>query len=625
MKNNKNNNRSFSQMRKKNRNQNILQLCLIVVFIIGLNLLSSLEFFRIDLTKDKRFSLSDYSKEIVENLDDEVYIEIYLKDDNLPADLVRYQRTIDDFMRNICSYSDKIKYVFKNPFTEGINKEQTFLQKWFGFSEGEDISASDKMKICKQLYDKGLDPTYVRQEENMGGSEKIIFGGALVKYREKDFPVNLLPTVNGKYQIMSPPEVENEFIHALWALTDSKIQKVAFLEGHNELDESLTYDIMKSLSKYYRIERVNMNGSLSALDEYACVVVAKPQSWFSESDKYIIDQYIMKGGKMIWLTEWMKFDMDSLSYSPSSMALINDVNLSDQLFNYGVRINPDLIQDIRCLSIPVNVNTIDGRQQFEPKPWYYFPLIVPDTLLDHPLVKNVDVMRTCFVSSIDTVGEDPNVKKTILLRTSQYAKALTHPVEVSLNILREKPERQTFNKPNMAVAVLLEGKFKSAFANRLAPELANDKDFDFKDRSVDTKMIVISDGDFVRNEVKRYGDKIQPYPLGSDKYFETQFTPGNTQFILNCVNYLCADEDLISLRRVEKIRLLKAEEVKQDKIKWICINTIIPILLVLCIGLTMIILRRVKYSNKQGLQNNVSTDPHKAKNFDSKKKQTPKP
>lgn len=592
-----------SQMRRKSRNQNIFQAVLILVLIIAINVFSSLVFFRADLTKEKRFSISDFSKEVLDSLDDDVYIEIYLKDKDLPSELVRYQRTVDDFMKNLCSYSGRIRYEFKNPFTEHGDEEQSFVSKWFGFlSDEEEVSPDEKKKIFAQLYNKGLNPTYIVQEEGMGGSEKIIFAGALVKYKEKDFPVNLLTNSvsgNDPYTKLSSTELEREFVHALWMLSSRKIHKVAILEGHDELDVNKTYDIMTSLSKYYVIERVNMNGSLTALDDYGCVVIAKPQKRFTERDKYIIDQYIMNGGKVIWCVEWMNFDMDSLNSSPTSMALMNDINLSDQLFNYGVRINPDLIQDMRCLQIPVCVNTVDGKPQFEPKPWYYFPLIVPDTLLDHQLVKNLDVMRSCFVSSIDTVGENPNIKKTILLRTSPYSKALSHPVEISLDILREKPEMLTFNKPNIPVAVLLEGEFTSNYVNRLPPELTDSKDFNFKDKSKSTQMVVISDGDFVRNEIKKMGDKVQPYPLGYDKYYDAQFTPGNTQFIINCVNYLCADDGLISLRMREmKSRTLNMTKVRADKLMWICVNSIVPVLVVLLVGITLIVMRKVKYSKK---------------------------
>jgi ABC-2 type transport system permease protein len=356
---------------------------------------------------------------------------------------------------------------------------------------------------------------------------------------------------------------------------------------------------MTSLSKYYQIDRVNMNQALNALDEYAVVVIAKPQAYFTEKDKFIIDQYIMQGGKVIWLVEWMHFSMDSLSSKPFEMAMINDINLDDQLFKYGVRINPDLIQDLRCLNIPVYVNTIDGQPQFEPKPWYFFPVIIPDTLLDHQLLRNLEPMRTHFVSSIDTVGQDPKIKKTILLRTSQYAKSLVHPVEVNLEIIRDEPEMPTFNKPFMPIAVLLEGEFTSNYVNRLSPELDGNQEFVFVPQSVPTKMIVISDGDFIRNEVKVMGDNKQPYPLGYDKYFTEQFTPGNTQFILNCVNYLCADEDLISLRMREiKVRTLNTNKLKQKMLMWVYVNSFIPVLIILVIGLLVVIFRRFKYDRK---------------------------
>ena len=604
MTNNAENKKSFSQMRRQNHIQNIIQAVLIVFLIIVLNILSYFAFFRVDLTKEKRFSISEFSKEVLDSLDDEVYIEIYLKDKDLPSDLVRYQHDVDEFLNSLCQYSSNIHYEFKNPFTEHSGDGQNFVQKWFGFlSDEEEVDPLEKKKIFGQLYGKGLNPTYIVQEEGMGGSEKIIFAGALVKYKEKDFPVNLLTNnvaANTPYTMLSSTELERDFVHALWMLSSRKVHKIAFLEGHDELDVDRTRDIMTSLSKYYRIERVNMNGSLTALDEYGCVVVAKPQKRFNERDKYIIDQYIMNGGKVIWFVEWMNFDMDSLNNNPTAMALMNDINLSDQLFNYGVRVNPDLIQDLRCLQIPVCVNTVEGKPQFEPKPWYYFPLIVPDTLLEHQLVKNLDLMRTCFVSSIDTVGEDPNVKKTILLRTSPYAKALSHPVEISLDILREKPEMLTFNKPNMPIAVLLEGNFKSNFANRLPPELADNKDFRFKDRSKKTQMIVVSDGDFIRNETKRMGNKVQAYPLGYDKYYDAQYTPGNTQFIVNCVNFLCADEGLISLRmREQKSRILDNHEVKQTKVMWICINLIVPILIVLLLGFPVIIIRKALYKKEK--------------------------
>ncbi|MDD3687524.1 MAG: gliding motility-associated ABC transporter substrate-binding protein GldG [Bacteroidales bacterium] len=564
------------------RKQNIFQALLILLLIVVFNILSSMVFFRLDLTKEKRFTITPISKTILSNLEDKVYIEVYLESDDLPVELIRYRKVVKEFLDNFESYSNKIEVEFKNPFAEG-DPEQNREVYW-------------------QLYNKGLNPTYVSQSNDGGVSKKMVFAGALVKYREKEFPVNLINnnvSAGTDYAGLSETELERDFIHAIWMLTGKNLQKVAFLEGHKELSEYQTYDIMTSLSKYYQIDRVNMNQVLNALDDYAVVVVAKPEGYFTEKDKFIIDQYIMKGGKVIWLIEWMQISMDSLSTKPMQMAMLNDINLDDQLFNYGVRINPDLIQDLRCLSIPVYVNTVDGNPQFEPKQWPFFPLIIPDTLLDHQLLRNLEPMRTHFVSSIDTVGENPEIKKTILLRTSEYSKSMVHPVEVDLELMRNEPEMATFNKPHMPVAVLLEGEFKSNYVNRLSDEFANNDEFEFIPKSKKTKMIVISDGDFIRNEVRTMGNKQQPYPLGFDKYYQEQFTPGNTQFFVNCVNYLCADDELISLRMREiKIRQLDSAKVKQKMFTWVYINSFIPVLIIVVIGLLVVFFRKIKYDRK---------------------------
>lgn len=564
------------------RKQNIIQALLILLLIVIFNFLSSMLFFRFDLTKEKRFTITPISKTILAGLEDKVYIEIYLESDELPVELVRYRKVVKEFLDNFKSYSNKIEVEFKNPFAKG--------------------EPDQNRDVYWQLYNKGLNPTYVSQSNDGGVSEKMIFAGAIVKYREKEFPVNLINnnvSSGAEYAGLSETELERDFIHAIWILTGKSMQKIAFLEGHKELSDYQTYDIMTSLSKYYQIDRVNIKQVLNALDEYAVVVVAKPEGYFTEKDKFIIDQYIMQGGKVIWLVEWMKISMDSLSNKPMQMAMLNDINLDDQLFNYGVRINPDLVQDLRCLSIPVYVNTIDGTPQFEPKKWPFFPLIVPDTLLDHQLLRNLEPMRTNFVSSIDTVGENPKIKKTILLRTSQYSKSMVHPVEVNLELMRSEPEMATFNKPKMPIAVLLEGEFKSNFVNRLSDEFAKNKEFNFLEKSKPTKMIVISDGDFVRNEIRTIGNKQQPYPLGYDKYYQEQFTPGNTQFFVNCVNYLCADDDLISLRMREiKIRQLNETKVKQKMFIWVYINSFIPVLIIVIIGLLVVFFRKIKYDRR---------------------------
>ncbi len=565
--------------RKGIKKHNIIQLILILLIIAVVNILSSLTFSRFDLTKEKRFSISPISKEVLEELDDFVYIEVFLEADDMPVHLIRYRRVLYEFLDNLSYHSDYIDFEFKNPFKHG--------------------DPQTNREVHYQLYEKGLSPSYIRQTQDGGVSEKVIFAGALVKYKGREFPINLLSTHQlnvEQFAGFSETELERDFIHAIWMLTRPGLQKIAFLEENEELNEYEAWEIMTELVRYYDIDRLKMNNIIDALDGYCAVVIAKPKKRFTERQKFIIDQYIMNGGKVLWLVEWMHIDMDSLSHKPYEMAMLRDINLSDMLFNYGVRINPDLIQDLRCLKIPVVVNTVAGKPEFAPMPWYYFPLIIPDTLLNHPLVRNVEPMRTHFVSSIDTVGLDPNIKKTVLLRTSRYSKTLIHPIQVSLEILRREPEIATFNQPHRPMAVLLEGVFTSNYKNRLTPEFTESEDYDYKETSVPTQMIVISDGDFIRNEIKRKGDKVQTFPLGYDKYYEQQFTPGNVQFILNCINYLCADNDLISLRmREQTIRVLDNTKVRKTSGTWTWINSVIPILILMIIGTIIIVLRKIRY------------------------------
>ena len=571
------------------KRQNIIQACLILFLIIILNLFSARIFYRFDLTKEKRFSITETSKKILSNLDDKVYVEVYLEGENLPFELVRLKKTVKEFLDNLSSYSKNIDYEFVNPF-KGKNQE-------------------DQWNITRELIRKQLYPTEFQVAADGSFSKRMIFAGAIIKHNQNEYAVNFLNnnvlTANTKNVSLSETELERDFIHAIWMLSRKTVQKIAFLEGHDELDEDQTYDIMVSLSKYYQIDRLTMNRQLHALDEYSAVVIAKPQEKFSDHDKFIIDQYIMAGGSVLWLVEWLKIDMDSLATKPVEMAMLNDIRISDQLFKYGVRINPDLIQDLTCLRIPVNVGTIDGQSNFQPIPWFYFPVIIPDTLSNHQLLKNLEPMRTHFVSSIDTVGEDTNIKKTILLRTSEYSKSLTFPMQVSLiDLMREKPDIKTFNKQHIPIAVLLEGVFQSAFKNRFTLDsYENAENFEFLEESKpNTKMIVISDGDFIRNEVKNFGGKRKPLKLGEDKYYAEQYMPGNSQFIINCINYLCADNDFITIRmRETKIRLLENTKIKQQKSFWIYLNSLLPVVLIIIFGFTVIIIRKIKFKNIKSL------------------------
>lgn len=563
------------------KKQNIIQAILVFFIIIVLNILATYLYFRFDLTKEKRFTISNVSKDILDSLNDDIIIEVYFEDSDLPVDLLRYQKVVSEFIKNFSSFSKKIDLEFKKVYDK----------------DNEKITNN----LLRQLYTKGLDPTYINESSSTESKEKIIFAGALVKYREREYPVNLIKKNMLKADnsgFLSESELEKEFIHAIWMLTREKIQKIAFLIDHGELDENQSYDIINSLSSYYTVDRLKMNNSLTALNDYAAIILAKPTKYIPEKDKYIIDQYIMKGGKVIFLTEWLNFSMDSLSHKVSNVTTVNDINLADQLFNYGVRINPDLIQDLKCLQIPVFVNTIDGQPQFEAKPWYYFPVILSDTSSTNPIVRNLEPMRTHFVSSIDLVGENSKIKKTVLLHSSQNTKITNHPVDVSLNILKQSPDKNTFQKSNIPIAVLLEGEFTSNFRNRLNQELVNNENFKIIEKSSpNAKIIVISDGDFIRNEYIVKGEKIQHLKLGMDKYYGSkQETLGNTQFIINCVNYLCEDGRFISLRmRDIKMRLLDTTKISQERAIWTVFCAVIPIMIILILGTVIILLRYLKY------------------------------
>ncbi|MEA3449236.1 MAG: gliding motility-associated ABC transporter substrate-binding protein GldG [Bacteroidota bacterium] len=567
--------------RKQIRKQHIVQLILLLLIVALINFIGSIWYLRIDLTEENRHSLSDTSIELLKDLDDIMYVKVYLEAEALPVDLLRLQRKVREMLNDFRRYSPEIEYEFINPFEE----------------EDREI----QYKIYKQLEEKGLIPTEMREGGPESSRKQLVFPGAILSYKGNEYPVNFLENegIGGSDKKInkSISRVEQKFVQGMMRLINPEVKKIAFIEGHGELDEYQTMDIMISLSEFYKIERLSIDGVLGALDNYEAVVMAKPTQRVSEKDKFILDQYIMDGGKVLWLIEWMGMSMDSLSNQPSSMALIRDINMDDILFNYGVRINPDLIQDLNCLSIPITVNQRSGEPQFEPRQWYFFPAVSSEN--NHIINKNVTLIRTQFVSSIDTVGEDDNINKTYLLKTSPYSRTLGVPVEVSLDMLRRPPLPRLFNEGKQPIAVLLEGRFESNFEGRIPLEFVRNKDIGFKPESKPTSQIVISDGDMIRNYVHQRGERREPFQLGADRYYQQQFTPGNKEFLMNAVNYLCGDEALIKLRmRDIKLRLLDKGKVREQGVFWSVFNTVVPVIIIVLLGLTLIMLRRYKYTRK---------------------------
>jgi ABC-2 type transport system permease protein len=364
--------------------------------------------------------------------------------------------------------------------------------------------------------------------------------------------------------------------------------KVGFLQGQGELETSRISDAAKALSDYYEVDTVMIGGKLNALKAFKAIIVARPDSAFTERDKFILDQYIMNGGRVLWLIDPMQMTMDSLQASDNSIAIAKDINILDQLFKYGVRINDDLVMDLQSAPIPLVTGMVGNQPQQSLFPWYFFPLLNPTST--HPIVHNLNAIKCEFASTLDTV-EAPGISKTILLTTSKFSKNILSPVRVSLNILKEDPDPSYFSKQYLPVAVLLEGKFSSVFRGRVPEEILTNKEIAFKDAGVSNRMIVVADGDVISNYVSKKGNI---YPLGYDRF--TNQTYGNRSFILNCVVYLCGNENIVLLRGKEfRIRLLDTSKAENKSLAWLAM--LLPLMLVLLYGFIHFYIRRKKYAS----------------------------
>ncbi|GAB4290382.1 MAG: gliding motility-associated ABC transporter substrate-binding protein GldG [Marinilabiliales bacterium] len=580
---------------KKIKRQTYLNLLLWIIILILINFISSYFYTRIDLTSEKRYTLTDATKELLNKLDDIVYVQVYLEGD-MNAGFIRLRNSTKEMLDEFRIYAkDNIEYEFINPFKDKNSKAQ--------------------QEIIRQFLKKGLKPTTVTDKDNEGKiSEKILIPGAILNYKGREVAVNLLknnqnfsPEENLNNSIQ---EIEYEFIRGINRLMKPEKPKIAVLEGHGELGDIYMADALDALSEFYTIEIVQINGKLNALrdrimtdsinstvkNRYELLIIAKPDSSFSREDQYIIDQHIMFGGKVLWLLDGTTADMDSLAYSNATIAMVKDLNIYEQLFKYGVRINPDLVQDMQCGYIPVN-NAIAGEKpNFVPVPWLYFPLLSPNN--SHPITKNLDLIKTEFLSTIDTVGDDPEIKKTILLTTSDKTKVLNAPVRVALDVAFHEPDLRQFAKPHVPVAALLEGKFKTFFPNYANTMFAYYDLINYKEVSPPTKMIVVADGDIIKNPVRKVNGQLVPLPLGTDKWFPRDFYyGGNLDFILNAVNYLCDDEGIMSVRsRQLKLRLLDRAKLNEEKTFWQFINMVFPVLLIIIAGIIISVIRKKKYT-----------------------------
>ncbi len=570
-------------------NSYLAQLLIVVAIIIGVNIISSNIFTRFDLTAEKRYTLSESTQNLLENVDDIVYFRVFL-DGEFPAGFKRLRRETKELLDEFRAYNKNIEYEFINP------------------SASENVQ--ERNDTYQLLMEQGLKPTDLQVKTKGGLDQQIIFPGALVSYKNNEMPVELLDA-----QINVPPEaalnnsiqnLEFKFAGIIKRLIKNIKPRIAFIEGHGELDDQETYDITLALQDDYIVDRITIDGKINALVKrklidsvtnefsidpaYSAIIIAKPDTVFSQKDKFIIDQYIMYGGKVLWLIDPVFASMDSIQMQETSVAIENNLDLQTQLFTYGVRINKDLIQDLNALPIPIRTGQIGGQSQIDFFPWYYFPVITPTS--QHPIVKNLNAIKTQFVSSID-ITSSKSIEKTVLLSTSDYSKTDAVPAMISLRLLQEEPDIVQYPGPPMAIAVLLEGEFLSDFRNRLPQTIITDKEIGFKEKSVPTSMIVVTDGDIIRNQF--HIPQGYPLPLGYDQF--TRETFGNKEFILNAMNYLTDGGALISLRSREmKLRLLDKTKISSSRLEWQLINLLIPVILVLLTGVLLVWLRKRKYS-----------------------------
>ena len=558
---------------KSIKQQNIFQLILVAGIIILANVISSFIFTRFDLTGDKRFTVSTASKETLSKLKDVVYVKVYLEGD-FPAGFQKLRNSTRELLDELRRYSNgNLDYEFIDPSASADPKERN--------------------KFYQQLAEKGLQPTNLESKTKEETVQKIIFPGAIVSFAGEEVPVQLLKDQIGvsSAQMLnnSIQNLEYEIVNAIKKATNPLKPEIAFIEGQDELDERSVEDITNTLRLSYHINRVKINEKLGSLDKYKAIIIAKPNTTFSEKDKFIIDQYVMKGGNILWLIDQMDVVMDSLSSRGETMALGRPLNLDDMLFRYGVRINYDLILDLQSAAIPVVTGFVGNQPRTQLRPWFYYPVMTPTE--KHPIVNNLNAIKGQFISTIDTVGA-PGIKKSVLLTTSQYCRIVPAPARVSLGIMQLKPEPRQYNQSNLLTSVLLEGKFESLYKNRLPPAIAEDSAIGFKQQGIrNSKMVVISDGDIISNDFQ----KGRALACGYDKYSGTFF--GNRSFIQNIIDYMIDEGGLMSVRsKVFKLRMLDPQVIEENERPIKILNCVLPILFVLIFGVVKFYLRRKKYA-----------------------------
>ena len=560
-------------MTATNKN-NIKSLLITVAVLLVLNIMSNSFFHRFDLTKDKRYTLSPTSLNIVKQAQNPLSIKIYLQGD-LPAEFKRLQKETQDLLEEFQARNKNIIFEFVNPL------------------ENQDES----MDNIKELYRKGLTPINITVDDKGKQSQVMVFPWAIAVYNNKEVNIPLLKNRMGasttEKVIGSVQHLEYSIADAINKITKEKQKKIAVIKGNGELKEILMAKFLMQVRESYHIGPFTLDsvaknpiGSLDGLEKYDLAIIAKPTETFTEEEKQVLDQFIVNGGKTLWLVDQVNMEMDSLyNSSGSNLAFPRDLNLNDMFFKYGFRINPDLVKDEQGSPIKLATGEQGSATQYQQFNWKFAPLVYPNS--QHPIVKNLGGIKFDFANPIDTLKN--GIKKTILLQSSQYSKKIGSPVEVNLNMVTEETTPADYlNKGNIPLSVLLEGQFHSMFENRVLA--FEQKSFKFEGKA--SKMIVISDGDLVRNQLDK---NFQPVELGYDQRSGNLYD--NKDFMMNCVNYLLDDNGLINIRSKDlDLPLLDKEKVYESYtiVQFITIG--LPIVFLILFGASFTFLRKRKYA-----------------------------
>jgi ABC-2 type transport system permease protein len=553
-----------------------IKLAVFVVSVITIFFVSSNFLFRMDLTADKRFSLSDVSKEIASEMNNHIDIEFFLEGELEPG-LQKLQREVFEKIAVLNVYSPKsIRIKMVDPYRFNNDEKREEFQN--------------------QLIEKGIRPISFNRKTDQGVSTRFIFPGAVIRSGGKEIAVNFLKNnpdfsyeVNFNHSIES---VEFELVNAFQNLMRTKKSTVAFLEGHAEFNQYDVMDFVNALSADFGVKRITTAFLETGQSGIDILIVAGPKEPFSEQEKFIIDQFIMSGGKVVWLIDPVQVSLDSLSSGYQTFSFPLELNLDDMLFKYGVRLNYELLQDVDCAQILVNTALSGSQPQWTLHPWYYSPLLTPAD--NHPLSRNLNRVYTEFVSSVDTVSGNRNLRKSVILSTSPYARRIKSPSSVSLENIKNPPARELFTQSFIPVGVVVEGEFTSVFENRMIENYGIAVN-DFQHKSRPTKMVVIGDAGLIANKVNYAQQPPKIQELGYDRVSKQTF--GNKEFLLNTIYYLNDETGIMQLRsRTVQLRLLDKVKLREDKSYWQWLNMAVPLVVVLLFGMVYNAIRRYRYS-----------------------------